>query len=193
MWENVAYVCLMLFGPFIPAFILFKALPSKAVAKGPFHGLRLDLSGAFAGYFVLVLLVYGYLFNVRPTAPDPGEMWLVKGHLKLAPSDSSRLEQTAIQTFPPAAIANDGEFTIYILRKTDPNVGGKRFPDLLFALSGHQYVTIHLEDELANKSPAYGTGHYVVTQDGIRPHQLNIETDITLGVEQKTYADSGTK
>jgi hypothetical protein len=184
----------MLFGPFLPAFILFKTLPNKAFVKGPFHGLRIDLGGAFAGYFVLVVFVCTYLFSVRPPAPDPGEMWLVKGHLRLAPSDSSRVEQTVIQTFPPANIANDGEFTIYILRKTDPNVGGKRFPDLLFALSGHQYVTIHIEDELAKRSPGYGAlSHYDVNQDKFRPQQLNIDTPIALGIDQKNYADSGVK
>jgi hypothetical protein len=120
-------------------------------------------------------------------------MWLVKGHLQLAPSDGSRVEQIAIQTFPPATIANDGAFTIYILRKTDHIVGGERFPDLLFTLPGHEYVTIHLEDELNNKSPGYGAlGHYNVTPDQNRPHQLNIGAAIVLGLA-RNYADSGTK
>ena len=39
--------------PFIPAFILFKELPSDASVSGLFQGLKLKLGGAFAGFFAI--------------------------------------------------------------------------------------------------------------------------------------------
>jgi hypothetical protein len=142
MWQNIIYLCVIFFAPLLPAYLLFKYLPSHAVAKGPFKGLRIDLSGAFAGYFLLVLLAYSYLYNEKSNPPEPGEMWMVTGHLTHASDkDKSIISEAIIQTFPPAYIDEQGFFTIYILRKLDPMLGIKRFPDLQFSLDGHQHVT----------------------------------------------------
>jgi hypothetical protein len=44
--------------PVIPAFLLFKALPSSdADLSGPLKGFTIKLKGAFAGYFATVLLI----------------------------------------------------------------------------------------------------------------------------------------
>lgn len=48
--------------PLIPSFLLYKFLPSKSTATGPFKGLNLKLSGAFAGYFILLLFAGGITF-----------------------------------------------------------------------------------------------------------------------------------
>src|SRR5262249_56563519 len=45
-----------------PAYILFKTLPTDATVEGPWKGLRIKLGGGFGGYFLLVLLVFGYLY-----------------------------------------------------------------------------------------------------------------------------------
>ena len=37
--------------PIVPAYLLFKALPSTAIVTGLLHGFKIDLGGAFAGYF----------------------------------------------------------------------------------------------------------------------------------------------
>lgn len=50
------YMLLVLLLPLIPAFVLFRFLPSAANVEGPFKGLTIKLGGAFAGYFVTVLL-----------------------------------------------------------------------------------------------------------------------------------------
>jgi len=44
--------------PIVPAFILFHALPSTAVVSGPLQGLKINLGGAFAAYFALLVLVF---------------------------------------------------------------------------------------------------------------------------------------
>jgi hypothetical protein len=48
--------------PLIPAFLLYKFLPSKTNVSGPFKGLNLKLTGAFGGYFLLVLTAVGVFF-----------------------------------------------------------------------------------------------------------------------------------
>lgn len=48
--------------PLIPAFLLYKFLPSKTSVSGPFKGLNLKLTGAFGGYFLLVLTAVGVFF-----------------------------------------------------------------------------------------------------------------------------------
>ena len=48
--------------PLIPAFLLYKFLPSKTNVSGPFKGLNLKLTGAFGGYFLLVLTAIGVFF-----------------------------------------------------------------------------------------------------------------------------------
>lgn len=48
--------------PLVPAFILYKYLPSKTNVAGPFKGLNLKLSGAFGGYFLLVIIAAGIFF-----------------------------------------------------------------------------------------------------------------------------------
>src|SRR5256885_13971987 len=52
----------MLLLPLIPAFLLYKFLPSKTSVSGPFKGLNLKLTGAFGGYFLLVLTAIGVFF-----------------------------------------------------------------------------------------------------------------------------------
>jgi hypothetical protein len=43
--------------PIIPAYILYKFLPaSDTDVSGPYQGLSLKLKGAFAGYFLLVMV-----------------------------------------------------------------------------------------------------------------------------------------
>ena len=50
--------------PLIPAFLLYKFLPSKTNVSGPFKGLNIKLTGAFGGYFLLVLTSLGIFFPI---------------------------------------------------------------------------------------------------------------------------------
>ena len=50
-------LCFVILLPIIPAFILFKALPATGSVDGKLQGLEIKLSGAFAGYFAVVLLI----------------------------------------------------------------------------------------------------------------------------------------
>jgi hypothetical protein len=50
--------------PLIPAFLLYRFLPSKTSVAGPFKGLSVKLTGAFGGYFLLVLISTGLFFPI---------------------------------------------------------------------------------------------------------------------------------
>lgn len=57
--ENVNTLIIMagiLLIPLLPAFVIYKFLPSKTAVKGPFKGLNINLTGAFSGYFLLVII-----------------------------------------------------------------------------------------------------------------------------------------
>lgn len=58
--DLLVYLLAILLLPLIPAFILYKTLPAETNVKGPFKGLTINLSGAFAGYFLLVLIALGF-------------------------------------------------------------------------------------------------------------------------------------
>ena len=46
--------------PLVPAYILYKTLPAETSVSGPFQGLKINLSGAFGGYFLLVLIAFAF-------------------------------------------------------------------------------------------------------------------------------------
>jgi hypothetical protein len=54
--NNYFYLLITILAPLIPAYVLYRQLPAKTSVVGPFKGLSIKLSGAFAGYFLLVLL-----------------------------------------------------------------------------------------------------------------------------------------
>ena len=58
-YELLLHLSTVLIVPLLPAFILYKFLPSKTMVTGPFKGLNLNLTGAFGGYFLLVLISIG--------------------------------------------------------------------------------------------------------------------------------------
>lgn len=78
---NLATLAIILLLPLIPAYLLFKLLPSNAVVNGPLQGLRIDLSGAFAAYFALVVLVLSTHSVWNPPPPPASQVWTVSGRV----------------------------------------------------------------------------------------------------------------
>src|ERR1019366_3320457 len=54
--------------PVVPAYAMFKWLPSDASATGPFGGLKWKLGGAFAGYFLIVLISMNFVSDLKTAA-----------------------------------------------------------------------------------------------------------------------------
>src|ERR1043166_5494092 len=125
--------------PLTPAYILYKALPAKTNVTGPFKGLNIQLSGAFAGYFLLVLVIMGFI-TTRP--PDPThELWKVTGKMNFDTAWTDTAEDKPQFSLLPdnQQIASTGDFEIQVAPEVCGD-GRLKFPKLLIARKGYQTV-----------------------------------------------------
>src|ERR1019366_2056651 len=116
--------------PVVPAYAMFKWLPSDASATGPFGGLKWKLGGAFAGYFLIVLISMNFVSDLRTAAlaeqteiqkaaqaqeaAKLGEPWTITGFIQKADGSAARDAQFA--TNPPDLIARpDKSFSLSVL------------------------------------------------------------------------------
>ncbi len=76
--------------PLIPAFLLFKLLPSGAVVKGPLKGLDVALSGAFGGYVALTVFVATFYVQTLRPKPVIYRTWRVSGQLQFPDGEQPR-------------------------------------------------------------------------------------------------------
>ena len=69
-WNLIYLLAAVLLLPLVPAYVLYRTLPSDTKVFGPFKGLNIQLSGAFAGYFLLVLFSSGVIYYL-PQVQQP--------------------------------------------------------------------------------------------------------------------------
>jgi hypothetical protein len=133
--------------PMTPAYILYKALPARTTIKGPFKGLNIQLSGAFGGYFLLVLTIIGFITTRPQPLTSRYEVWEVKGRIQWdqdgGPPDPQRLRLSLV----PAnqTILGDGSFDIQIAPEV-VDKGKLKFPKLVIDHPDFQTITIDLND-----------------------------------------------
>jgi hypothetical protein len=162
--------------PLTPAYILYKALPARTRVSGPFKGLNIQLSGAFAGYFLLVLVIIGFV-STRPKPLDPThEVWRVTGNMKFDNSwTDTEKEKLQLSLIPGnQRVYPNGDFEMLVA----PEVceGGKlKFPKLLIRQDGFQTVTIDLD----NQEGTYGQISQNVSKDS-RSKDIEVKTPIQL-------------
>jgi len=103
--------------PLIPAFLLYRFLPSTIRVSGLLKGLKVQLTGAFAGYVLVLLIVHDYV--PRPLPPSTREegvaLWTIEGRLQLEGEDASQDVRTVELLFQPPAPpqpAPDGRFEV---------------------------------------------------------------------------------
>jgi hypothetical protein len=167
MPARLLYIAVLVLVPIIPAYLLFRALPSEATASGPFKGLSIKLGGAFAGYF-LVLLAIAYLVPFVDYGPqdytfrgkvalgidstaDP-RIWGTYAAISVKPTRSTIQEDGQLIVHLPydAAISEPpfihldaqrcGSVVIPIDRKSGPaNFGAENY-DLHFDIPSHLIV-----------------------------------------------------
>jgi|GEM_PF-3502066 hypothetical protein len=85
--QKVLLVVLITLLPLIPAYILFKFLPSESFVSGPFKGLQVNFSGATAIYFIifLTILTTSQLWKLEAQNKldlKNYEVWKVEGKLQ---------------------------------------------------------------------------------------------------------------
>lgn len=114
MNTQLIYLVVITILPLIPSYILYKTLPSKTSVAGPFKGLTLNLSGAFAAYFLLFLSLMGFVYgnnslldensalrNKISELESASEVWTMEGQL-----ETSSVEQTKF-------FLDDGEAKVF--------------------------------------------------------------------------------
>jgi hypothetical protein len=181
---NLFYLFIALLLPIVPAFVMFKFLPkSSADASGPFSGLKIKLTGAFAGYFILAIFV-----ALLPR-PKNDEVWTVKGMIK---SDSAgpilKSDELVINIEPPfVAVQADETFETKIPVSWK---GGRRvFPALVIGRlpeSNFTKVTIHLGGEFKD----FGEKYHVQPREA--EHELEIKDQIEVQRVPAPYIGGGT-
>jgi hypothetical protein len=160
-WSPLISIGFVLLLPLVPALILYKVFEQQTIVRGPFRGLRLDLSGAFAGYFLLLILCSGVLFgpggyyakrttDLTKQLQDISELraaWLVKGTVvlkKQSGSNDPQVDGVGIAIEPVPKILDDGSFEINVLKDKSGGTNA-RFPNLRLSKSGYFPVVVHLE------------------------------------------------
>ena len=69
MDDPIIQLAAILLLPLMPAFVLYRTLPSTANVEGPFGRLGVRFTGAFGGYIVLVMLALGFM-QTRPAVTE---------------------------------------------------------------------------------------------------------------------------
>lgn len=142
LWLGLIALIVLL--PMIPAIVIFKVLPSRAAVKGPLRGLKINLGGAFAGYFVLFLLLVTFF---RTPPPPAVQVWRVTGTVRFSDQQGVPFETIRLSYLPPPEkVATDGRFDLKVLASSAEE-GSAELPNLLVAAPGYTPVSIKLEPE----------------------------------------------
>lgn len=111
MTDTIIYSCLIILLPIVPSLILYLAIPlQESEVEGEYQGLNIKLKGAFGSYFILALMLLGFV-TARSITEQEFEYWTVEGQIDKAGVDDPRQVVFSIQP-PVRQIASDGRFTI---------------------------------------------------------------------------------
>ena len=179
MPADCAYMLLILLVPLLPAFLLFKFLPSSSSdVSGPFKGLNIKLGGAFAGYFITVVLAWQvFAYIVKPTMSDN---WNVVAHIAFDGSQPAHPDaaQAVVLVKPPTADIDSTGFFQMMVPIPRVHTGAVDIQRLVIAMEGYQTVNVPLDPDGAHLG-AFGGEDYQVTFDKTR-HSILINKPIVL-------------
>jgi hypothetical protein len=156
--------------PLVPAYILFKVLQSTGEVGGPFFGLKLQLGGAFAGYFAL-LLVLLHAFHGFIVPPPLNVVWTVKGQIvdqQQNPLDVSSDSFALLPASSPPISAEKGQFSVNFIPVLEDN-GGVSYPTVIISYTDYLWKSVSLDPAQKSKSapaqstPVWDKVHHVIT------------------------------
>ena len=175
---NLIYIAAAVLLPLIPAYVLYKTLPVGANYGGPLGSMKIKLSGAFAGYFALVIIVFGFLYSrpkscpaVEPCPACPKQrytVYTVRGVLAPIPGESS-FAYTNISLRPRAEILENGYFQFEVPVDKDTAL----IRSLEITHKGFKPEVVHLTD-----TPALDVAYPVKFDDQAKT--IQIQKDILL-------------
>lgn len=187
-FDLISLLFAVLVVPVIPAFLVYKALPSRTTVQGPFKGLNIRLTGAFAGYFLLVLIAGGisidYYKGLQKTISQGPklEIWKVEGTMETEGLQGA-IERGA---FSGALIPTFFSATHVERNKVDFNAEvpiGRHF-SMVGKKLNCPFRTLHIE-YAPEKSQYYPIPVYLKEEEAKR-HAQKIEYDID---ERKIYVE----
>jgi len=160
-YDDLVWTVVIVLLPLVPAVILYKLFEQKTFVTGPFKGLRLDLSGAFAGYFLILVVLCFVLYrpmqqrkdlqskieNLSSQLQDARQAtgWTVWGQIEFTdqPTNSLTKSGVRISIVPLPEIYNDGTFEVHVVKTTE---GARQiFPSLEISKDNYWTETVHLE------------------------------------------------
>jgi hypothetical protein len=178
--SQFAALCFVILLPIVPAFILFKILPSTGSVKGTLQGMEIKLGGAFSGYFAVVVLVlanHAYLMPMPLAPPPPYQVWYVTGQV----TDESGqpidpLDITKIYVSPPSIDMEQAPGTFALKSYSFPGPDGKYiYPTLSIGPNPDTYLPV--EDISLDPSKPQPAGvPWTVTFDG---QQINVAVKLS--------------
>ena len=178
MRADLAYMLLIVLVPILPAFALFRFLPSTADVGGPLKGLNVKIRGAFAGYIVGVLVSWQVATSLlEPTWADN---WKVYGHVAFIDASSAHPAppELVVMVRPPVPdIQSNGELQVTIPIARFHN-GPEDIPRLVLSLNGYETVNVPLDSDHKHLA-AYGGSDYQVIFDRKR-HEIQIAKPIMM-------------
>ncbi len=111
MTETITYSCLIILLPIIPSLILYIAIPTQEnEVEGQYQGLNIKLTGAFGSYFLLVIMLLGFI-TTRVVTEHKFEYWTVEGRIIKDGIEDPRQVTFSIQP-PIRQVTTDGRFVI---------------------------------------------------------------------------------
>ena len=172
--------------PLIPAFLLFKFLPStgqvqtpkngKSSRTDPLNGLGIKFGGAFAGYLVLFFLSKEVLKDRMKKTDVSDEIWVIKGEIRSADNKFNAQDQEpAIKIDPHGQRIRDKNFSVTVIAKDD-GTGYLEFPGLDFITL--DYYTESLPDPGFNKEKRDISPQYVI--ENYKSHILRLKDTLML-------------
>jgi hypothetical protein len=145
--------------PIIPAYLLFKALPTSADVSGVLQGMHVKLGGAFGGYFVLVVLILTQLPQIKEFMKEPSketktaappaaqEVWRVEGQVVDEQGDAIQpLGPSDVQLMPQSLdLGRNGNFVATVNASLLPSGHGRSYPLLNVSHDGYNTRTVRLD------------------------------------------------
>lgn len=139
--------------PLVPAVLIYKLFPrTEVTASGPFAGLTLNMSGAFAAYFILCLLSYSWVDHAYGALGDLKRLaWTVKGTFKIVDRDGKViragedfLSKICIRTMPNNIdfkdTDDDGWFEFYVSERE------KKLPRLFIETTHNRRIELKVQE-----------------------------------------------